>query len=210
MDNIAQILRQAMKPYWKAFLDVRSTVDRMKDIVMNRPASITEEIDRIPGRRIFFAYIQVQNFTSAQDGIKGDPLPYVVSQDGPFVMTHYPLIMWKPNLPTTATNFGRWRPVSTWPLPTQELTGATNDIIDISYEFQDQGSGRQYQDGPVPPALLSRPDCMVPLPVPTLFDPDAKLGVTILYENIAFNAAGTATTGGALVCALPGYRIITM
>jgi len=209
MEQFQAILRKAMAPYWKAFTQLRSEFDRVKDVVLNRPASITEEIDRILGRRIFFNYIGIQPFTSAQDGTKGDQIQFRVSQDGPFIMTHYPLAMWKPNLPTNADNFGRWSAVSSWPLPTQQNTNM--DIIDISWELQDVGSGRLFQDGPVPPGLLSRPDDMVPCSVPTLFAPDVNIGFTPTYENIRFDTGpSTDTTGGTLVIALPGYRIVNL
>lgn len=173
----------------------------------DQPRSITQEIDSIPGRRIFFTLSQRQSFDDTKAGLRGDPMTFAVSQDGPFIMTHYPLVMWKPNAPDTATNFGAWRPVSTWPLPDQVLD---TDLIDISYEFIDAGSQRNFQNEVVLP-LLSRPDNMVPLPVPTLFAPNSNPQFVPTYERIAFDTgAQVPTTGGELVVAFPGYRIVNL
>ena len=81
------------------------------------PRSITEEIDSLPGRRIFYNLSGRQSFTITQLGTRNDAISFFVSQDGPFVMTAYPLVMWKANAPATATNLGRWSPVASWPLP---------------------------------------------------------------------------------------------
>src|SRR3970040_165183 len=86
-----------------------------------QPRSIVQEIDAIPGRRMFYTLNGRQTFTAANAGRRNDPVTYLVSQDGPFIMTHYPMASWRPNAPATATNFGAWRPVSTWPLPDQVL-----------------------------------------------------------------------------------------
>jgi len=170
------------------------------------PRSITQEIDSIPGRRIFYTLGARISFTSAQNGLRGQPLTFLVSQDGPFIGTHYPFAIWKPNAPASATNFGAWRPVSTWPLPTQELG---TDLVDLSYEVVDSGSQRNFQNEAVGP-ILSRPDSLVPLPVPTLFAPNSTIQFTPTYERIAFNASGTATTGGELYVGFPGYRIVNL
>lgn len=170
--------------------------------------SITEEIDSIPGRRIFYTLTDTIDFDSDQDGTRGEPLTFLVSQDGPFVMTHYPIVTWKPSLPTTATNFGMWSPVSSWPLPSQQ--NADQDRIDLSYEFVDGGSQRNFQNAAVGP-LFSRPDNLVPLPVPTLFSPNSTIQMFPTYENILFDAtAATPTTGGTLWVGLPGYRIVNL
>ena len=205
--DLVKTLRAAMAPYWKAFMDLQRTVDRVRDVVFSRPMSITEEIDRIPGRRIFFTYIQVQFFDMTNNHADGQVITWKTSQDGPFIQTHYPLIMWRPTLPTTTTNLGIWRPVSSWPLPTQQIG---TDIIDISYQLSDQGSGRFFQDGAVPAGLLSRPDAILPLPVPTLFKPDTTIGMVITYNNILFNGAEVPPTQGVAVVALPGYKIVNM
>lgn len=172
-----------------------------------QPRSITEEIDSIPGRRIFYTMGSRLSFTIANDGLRGEPMPFLVSQDGPFVMTHYPLVVWKPNAPTTATNFGQWSPVSSWPLPTQENTA--QDRIDLSYEFQDGGSQRNFQNEAVAP-VFSRLDMLAPLPVPTLFAPNTVINFIPTFENIFFASPATPTTGGELVVALPGYRIVNL
>lgn len=172
------------------------------------PRSITEEIDSLPGRRIFYNLSGRQSFTAAQLGTRADAISFFVSQDGPFVMTHYPLVAWKPNLPTTATNLGQWSPPTSWPLPVQQA--ADQDSINLSYEFFDGGSQRAFNNEVAAP-LFSRPDNLAPLPVPTLFAPNANIQFIPTYEDIFFDGtAAVPTTGGQLVVTLPGYRIVNL
>jgi hypothetical protein len=108
--------------------------------------------------------------------------------------------------------FGLWRPVTPFPLPDQFVIGVTDgdsDLISISYEITDSGSQRNFQNEATPP-VLSRPDLLVPLPVPTLFTPNTTIQFTPTYERILFNNATTPPTEGRLVVALPGYRIVNM
>lgn len=182
--------------------------------LMKKPRSITEEIDAIPGRRINYTLSGTQTFTTSQDGgVRGNAISMLVSQDGPFVMTHYPVIGWRPSLPTTATNFGRWRPITTFPIPAQEAAatgGVSSDYIDISYEIVDGGSQRNLQNLTVTPGLINKFDhAPVPFPVPTLFAPNTSISVFITYQNIVFGGA-TATTEGTLQVDLPGYRIVNL
>lgn len=174
--------------------------------------SITDEIDKIKGRRIFYNLIGTVDFTFANNGQRGQPISLLVSQDGPFVGTHYPFVIWRPSLPAGTTNFGRWRPVSAWPLPDQAVpTAAGNlddDIISISYEVVDAGSQRNFQNQPAPP-ILSRPDNMVPLSAPTLWTPNTTIQFFPTYESIVFSSA-VPPTQGTLVVAFPGYRIVNM
>lgn len=213
MEAIIRQLRQVAARQEQQLATLQSQIAELQ----KRPRSITEEIDAIPGRRIVYTLSGEQSFTSSQDGVRGNPISMLVSQDGPFVMTHYPLIMWYPNAPSNATNFGRWRPISSWPLPNQQnATAATNadstvlDIIDISFEIIDGGSQRNFQNLTVAPGLLSRPDNLVPLPVPTLFAPNTTVQVIVTYNNILFSTANTPPTGGNLHVDLPGYRIVNL
>lgn len=174
-----------------------------------QPQSITAEIDSISGRRLYYNLVGNQTFTAAQDGVRGAPISMLVSQDGSFIQTHYPVVAWKPNAPENATNFGRWRPIYSWPLPTQELG---TDSIDISYEITDSGSQRNFQNAKAPPAL-SRFDLLMPLPVPTLFAPNTTVSFIPTYERIIFDTQpgeGITTTAGELVVLLPGYKIANM
>lgn len=171
-----------------------------------QPRSVAEEIDSIPGRRIFYHLTDEQNFTIAQDGLRGNAMSFLVSQDGPFIMTHYPLVIWRPNLPLLATHFGRWRPVSSWPLPDQVLD---DDIIDLSYEFVDGGSQRNFNNQVAGP-VFSRPDNFVPLPVPTVFAPNATPQFFPTFQNILFGTPAEPTTAGRLVVTLIGYRIANL
>jgi len=178
----------------------------------SRPPSPTEEMDSIVGRRLFYSLTGVIAFTLADSGRRGQPISMLVSQDGPFIQTHYPLAIWRPSQPTTATNFGLWRPVSSWPLPAQAVPASAafnlnEDIISLSYEMIDGGSQRNLQNLPVPP-VLSRPDNLMPLPMPTLFEPNATVQFVPTYESIRFSDAVVPPTEGVLVVALPGYRIV--
>lgn len=170
------------------------------------PRTPQEEIDALPGRRIFYTLSGRQNFTLAQLGQRADPINLTVSMDGPFCATHYPVVMWRPNTPDNATNLGRWSPVMSYPLPDQQL--ANMDIIDIGYEFFDGGSQRAFNNEEVPP-IVSNPRDMVKLPQPTLFAPNSVLAFYPTYSAINYSAApAILTEGGELVVAIPGYRIV--
>lgn len=173
--------------------------------LQTRPRSVQEQIDAIPGRRIEMVLSGEATFTSSDEGQKGQPILIQVSQDGPFVMTHYPQVLWRPTLPDNATNFGRWRPVSTFPLPDQVVD---TDIIDIMYELDDAGSQRFMQNAPRGP-LFSRPDNIVPCPVPTLWSPNAAIKFTPTYNALTWDSA-TPPTQGTLHVDLIGYRIVNM
>ncbi len=183
--------------------------NKLEKILKARPRSITDEIDSIPGRRIFYNLVGRDTFDINQNTLRGDAINFLVSQDGPFVMTHYPLVMWKPTLPTTATNFGNWSPVTSWPLPTQQV-GANQDRIDLSYEIVDGGSQRNFQNEDSH-AWFSRPDNAMPLPVPTLFSPNTTIQFFPTFERILFaSAAAIPATQGEIVINLPGYRIVNL
>lgn len=174
----------------------------------SQPRSVSEEIDSIPGRRISYNLVDRVDFTAAQDGLRGEPLNFLISQDGPFIATHYPMVAWKPNAPSTATNFGQWSPVTSWPLPTQQ--SVNQDRIDLSYELIDGGSQRNFQNAAAGP-VFSRPDNLIPLPCPTLFAPNTVIQIFPTYENILFSAVPvTPATGGELVVTIPGYKIVNM
>lgn len=192
--------------------DVSSLASTVAEL-NKRPRSTTEEIDAIPGRRLLYSLSGDQSFTTTQDGARGAAISMLVSQDGPFIMTHYPVIMWYPNLPSNATNLNRWRAVNSDDYALQQtaaLGGVTGDNIDIAYEIVDGGSQRQLQNLTVAPALISTMRDMKLLPVPTLFAPNTVVQVYITYLNIAFADVATDTTGGNLHVDLPGYRIVNL
>lgn len=192
--------------------EMRGAYQAIKDMVVGS-RSITQEIDAIPGRRIYYNLTGRIAFTIADDGRRGQPINMLISQDGPFVQTHYPFAIWRPSAPAGATLFGLWRPVSSWPLADQANGGVADDLdedlISISYEITDSGSQRNFQNEAVPP-VLSRPDMLAPLPVPTLFTPNSTIQFTPTYERILFNNSTTPPTEGTLVVCLPGYRVVNM
>ncbi len=173
--------------------------------LMSRPRTITEEIDRIPGRRIETVLSGEVAFDSNDEGNRGNPILIQVSQDGPFIMTHYPMALWRPSAPSNTTNLDRWRPVSSFPLPDQVVD---TDIIDIMYELADGGSQRNFQNAPRGP-LFSRPDNLVPCAVPTLWAPNAAIQFTPTYLSFTFDS-GTAPTAGILHVDFIGYRIVNL
>jgi hypothetical protein len=210
-NDVNAILRKIIDRQKQQEETQRHILDKYEEFIKaceDQPRSITQEIDSIPGRRIYYNLVDKLSFTIAQDGLRGTPLTFLISQDGPFIQTHYPFAIWKPNSPANGDNFGRWSPVASWPLPTQEL--ANGDVIDLSYEVVDSGSQRNFQNESVPP-VLSRPDNLIPLPVPTLFTPNTTIQFFPTFERIFFNPASTVDTdGGELVVCFPGYRIVNM
>lgn len=200
-NQISAVIRQALTP-------LHQRISMLESSNAGKAMTWQEELDCIPGRRIDFALVGTQDFTSANNGLRGQAISFLVSVDGPFILTHRPVAVWKPTTPSDATNFGKWRPVSSFPLPTQDDVTAT-DIINISYEISDTGPTRGLQNDSVPGVMLSNPDQLEKLPMPTKFEPNSTIQFTPIYEDIEFNASGTATTGGRLVVVLPGYKIIT-
>jgi hypothetical protein len=164
-----------------------------------------DELEKIDGRRIEYRLSGRVLFDATDEGTRGEPVTFQVSQDGPFIMTHYPMVLWKPTAPENTTNFGRWRPVSTYPLPDQVVD---TDIIDISYELVDGGSQRNFQNEASLP-VISRPDNIVPCPKATLFAPNAAIQFFPTYEAITFDGS-TPPTEGLLVVTLIGYRIVNL
>lgn len=211
-----------MDPKLERFLSGLAAKQRMQDqqlsevvaeykavqkAVANQPKSITNELDSIPGRRIFYNLSANLSFSESDAGNRGQPLNFLVSQDGPFVMTHYPVVFWRATQPDNATLFGRTRPPYSWPLPDQVIDG---DIIDITWELVSGGSQRNFQNLPSSP-LFSRPDASIPLPVPTLFAPNETIQFFPTFDAISFDAsAEVPTTQGQLYVTLPGYRIVNM
>lgn len=190
-------------------------IEAQHELILKQMAarrSITAEIDAIPGRRLWYGLTGRVAFTAADQGQRGQPVNFRINQDGPFIQTHYPFALWLPSAPNNATMFGLWRPVTPYPLPDQFTIGAVDgdsDLISISYEVVDAGSQRNFQNERQPP-VLSRPDLMIPLPVPTLFTPNTTIQFTPFYERILFNNTVTPPTEGILVVQFPGYLIANM
>lgn len=173
--------------------------------LLERPRSPADEIDELPGRRIESALVAQVDFTIAQQGQRGNPATFTVSQDGSFVQTHYPLVLWFPTAPNNTTNLNRWRPVTTFPLPDQVVD---EDIIDLQYEISDGGAGRSFQNLPRGP-MFSRPDALLPLAMPTLYAPNSTIQFIPTFQRITWNSA-TPPTSGTLHITLPGYRIVNL
>ena len=195
---------RAMK---RQLLEVQAEYMAMQKACADVPRSITHELDSVPGRRIFYNLSGTQPFDDGDARTRLQPINFLVSQDGPFVMTHYPQVMWSPSAPDDATLFGAWRPIYSWPLPDQVVDG---DIIDISYELVSGGSQRNFQNLPANP-VLSNPNNLIPLPVPTMFAPNETVQFFATLNRVAFDAAAAIpTTGGLITVTLPGYRIVNM
>jgi hypothetical protein len=95
--------------------------------------------------------------------------------------------------------------VSTFPLPDQVVD---TDIIDILYEMQDGGNGRLFQNEARGP-LLSRPDNIVPTPVPTLWSPNTAVNFIPTYLMLTWDSE-PAPTQGELHVTIPGYHIVNL
>lgn len=175
--------------------------------VGGRPPTVQEEIDAIEGRRIESTISAEVTFTLDNDGDVGTPLRFEVSQDGPFVMTHYPLAVWRPTAPDDANNFGRWRPVNSAQLPTQQVT---TNFVDLMYQLFDAGPARYLTTGPR--ILMSRFDNIVPCPIPTLFSSSSVVRFEPTYTAILFEASDDdpAPTQGTLHVDLIGYKIVNL
>lgn len=203
--QVQNLLRRALGQVGQVVSQQRDRIARLEQAVLSRPRTIAEQIDALPGRRIESVFSGEVVFTADDDGQRGEPVTIQISQDGPFIETHYPMILWRPSAPDNATNFGRWRPVSTFPLPDQVVD---TDIIDIMYEFSDGGNQRNFQNAPRG-LVLSRPDNLVPLPVPTMFAAGATIQVFPTYNAITWDGA-TPPTAGILHVDLIGYRIVNL
>lgn len=173
---------------------------------LSRPRSPTETIDAIPGRRIESIMSGEIEFDMTLNGQVGPPITIQISQDGPFVATHYPMVLWRPSAPSTATNLNRWRPVSSWPMPTQQFT---TDFVDLQYQIVDGGAQRNFQNNPRGP-IFSRPDVLTPLPMPTLWAPNSVIQFIPTYQLIDWTGDEVETTEGTLHVDFPGYRIVNL
>lgn len=204
----------AIRVLSKRQVALTSTLQQIADDVAtlkSRPMSVSEAIDAIPGRRLETILSGEIGFDINNEGSKGPPISIPISQDGPFIQTHYPMLLWYPTAPDNTDNLNRWRSVASFPMPTQEIQG---DYLDIKYEVFDGGSQRNLQNVPRGP-VLSRPDNIVPLACPTEWSPNAIVQITPTYLRIAFTGdpnAGSpvAPTAGTLYCALIGYRIVNL
>jgi len=174
--------------------------------IQQKPDTVWDEINKIPGRWIESTLSGEVTFTINDLGKAGKPIIIPVSQDGPFIQTHYPMVLWFPSAPSSATNLGRWRPVATFPLPDQVVD---TDIIDLQYQMFDGGSQREFQNAPRGP-LFSRPDNVVPLPCPVQWSANATLKITPIYQAITFNGSPTPPTEGTLHVDFPGIRIVNL
>lgn len=198
----------AIRSHKNAIIAMQNQINQMAaalNQLQTKPDTVWDQINRIPGRWIESTLSGEVTFTGADAGKRSPPIIITVSQDGPFIQTHYPLVLWFPSLPTSATNFGRWRPVSTFPLPTQVVS---TDIIDLQYEIIDGGSQRQFQNAPRGP-LFSRPDNVVPLPSPVEWSPNATLNFVPIYQAITWNSQ-VPPTQGTLHVDFPGFRIVNL
>lgn len=202
--EVAALLRGYKTAITKQQAQIAGLVRVVNEIQM-RPRSVSEEIDAIEGRRMEGTLSGEVEFTADDLGQRATPITMTVSQDGPFVMTHYPMCVWRPSAPDSATNLGRWRPISTFPLPDQVVD---DDIIDIMYELQDGGNQRLLQNEARGP-LLSRPDNIVPCPVPTLWSSSSVVLFIPTYLALTWDA-DTPPTAGILHVDIPGYRIVNL
>lgn len=203
-DQLAAAIRTQSAALQGALARINDLTQRIGQL-QSSPTTVQEEIDAQPGRRIESVLSGEVQFSAADVNQRATPITIQVSQDGPFVMTHYPMAVWYPVAPSNTTNLNRWRPVSSAYLPTQQVT---TDFIDIKYELNDGGSQRQMQNAPRGP-MLSRPDNLVPAPLPTLWSPNAAIIFQPTYLSLTWNS-GVPPTAGILHVDLIGYRIVNL
>ncbi len=173
-----------------------------------RPRTLQDALDSIPGRRVLYNLVANLTFDAEDVQQPMAPMTFPIFQDGAFVMTHYPHVLWKPSAPAAATRLGQWRPVTTWTLADQV---EPLDRVDLSYTMFSGGSQRNLQNPPfLAGPLFSRPDHVMPLTAPTLFTPNDIIQFVPFFESIVFSASGTATTAGDLRVTLLGYKIVSM
>lgn len=190
-----QTLRKALDPLEQELVRLRQENERLRKVLPK-----TVDVNDIPGRRMYFTLHMTQAFTVANnDGLKGQPMFVQVARDGLFVMTSYPVFMWKASAGGT---FGRWRPISHWPLPDQVVTG---ELVSISYQLMDAGPARNMQNAiPVCAGLISTPGNHIPLPRPQVFEINSVISVVPTYQDIQW----TDSTAGILAVEIPGYKIV--
>lgn len=193
-------------------LKIKELTARLEQVALasaKRRMTPQEEIDQIPGRRTETRIQGSVLFTATDAGKRGQPVTIQLSQDGPFIQTHYPLVGWKPVSPGGATYLNRWRPVSSLHLDTQAVGQPAGvellDSIDISYEIEDGGSQRRFQNQASMP-LFSRMDNLMALPVPVLWGANSPIIFTPTYESISFTSAVPPDQGELHVMFI-GYRI---
>lgn len=205
LDNQTAAAMRSYKTAIQALQQQVGDISQALSEMQSRPRTLQEEIDAIPGRRIESTLSGEVTFTANDEGQRATPVIITVSQDGPFIMTHYPMALWRPTAPSNATNLNRWRPVSTFPLPTQVVN---TDIIDLLYEMTDGGAQRFMQNAPRGP-IFSRPDNFVPTPIPTLWSPNSTIVFTPTYLNLTWDSQ-VPPTQGTLHVDLIGYRITNL
>ena len=190
--------------------------------------SVEGELNNIPGRRCIFTPRRTQTFTTADQGIEGDVLLYDLPKDGPWVMTHYPIVEWKITAAAAPTFIGQWRPVGDWPTVSQQLS---HEFLNCSLRIRDAGPERDLQNTAllknssvstqpfairhVPAGDFSRPGAIKKLPVPTLFPAKSVVAINIFYDAVVFDPFSIGkvfytTTEGELTVTLPGYRIANL
>lgn len=205
-DTREHLAQTVIEPLRRELEELRRTTD-----TLHRMFPQTEDLNAIAGRRMYYTAVARNTITNTGNGSVNNPLTIQVPRDGFFVMTHYPVLMWKVTTSGTATDVGKWRPVSSNPLPDQIVN---TDFLDISYTLKDAGPERFMQNDTqtpalsIPPAvlpgLLSTPDNMIALPLPAKFDPGSVIVMNVRFEKFTW----TAVTAGQMVVMFPGYKIV--
>jgi len=212
--SLQELVRNGFKNAFGAISAIKAQVDTLAGQVDVLARQGVDEIDQIEGRRISYWPHGELPFTIAQQGIDGNAIPVQISQDGPFVWTHYPIVLWRPTAPANATLFGIWRPVTHFPLVAQGLDVATtldlnSDMVSISWRMSDGGSERNFMPAAIPP-IFSTPYKQIPLPERVLFTPNSVISFTPTFRRIVFNNGTVPTTDGLLEVTFPGFRIVNM
>jgi hypothetical protein len=213
MSSLLEYVRKGFDKVWSGIGSMKSQLDELQGRI-GTLENVGDEIDQIEGRRVPYWLQGDDTFIATQAGQAGNAISMTISQDGPFIWTHYPYCVWRPSAPANATLFGHWRPVSAWPFPVQAADAAgvvdlNEDFISLSYTVIDGGSQRNLSNAAIPP-LLSRPDKYIPLPHRMLFTPNSVVTFTPVYRAISFNNGTVPPTQGTLEVVFPGFRIVNL
>jgi hypothetical protein len=140
------------------------------------PVEHPPDIDSIPGRRM--AYNMSMDGTSTA----GNHVDFLISQDGPFILTHFPILLWQYREGTS-----RW-----------VVSGSREDELGTFYLMSDESCQRMLTRNWI--NIYSQPHQLTPLPMSTLFVPNSMIRLNLHPppppEPVDYR------------CILPGYRIV--
>lgn len=146
------------------------------------PTQHSKDIDAIPGRRVVYTMSGDLNIGPSRTMVSERVL-FSVNQDGPFILTHFPLFFWQASRQEGGS--GEWCETREW-----------------SYHWLDASSQRFMAAAEI--KIFSRSDMLNPLPSAALFAPNSTIEISPVCDDLEQQSNGT------LKVLLPGYRIVNM